>query len=176
MKKFSYKYGEVETNKQWLIPPPIDNFNNWLVDFKKLDLEDYTVYLGGKYVIDYKNTGDVDICLTGPIYDYNRLYNILKTGLDLALNKWNIFVDIKHYDNIDFFKYPRHKDFVRLHTVIEMSGEQTQIIDGVINYNVKKDVTIPHPSIPEQILITMQELPYKKQIIDGRIYDPIKLT
>ena len=175
MNEFYYKYNKVETHKHWLIPPPKDNFNNWLEDFKQLDLEDYSVYLGGKYVIDPNNTEDVDICLTGPIYDYNSLYNILKTGLDLALNKWNIFVDIKHYDNIDFFKYPRREDFVRLHAVTEMSGEQIKIINRIIKHQSTKSRTIPHPSIPENIVTNMQEIPYPKQIADGRIYDPIKL-
>jgi|TARA_R110002012_G_scaffold285278_1_gene476366 hypothetical protein len=173
--EFYYRYGKVETNKQWLIPPPKDNFNNWLNDFKQLDLEDYNVYLGGKYVIDPNNTDDIDICLTGPIYNYNNLYNILKTGLDLALNKWNIYVDIKHYDNIDFFKYPRREDFVRLHAVTEMSGEQIKIINRIIKHQSTKSRTIPHPSIPENIVTNMQEIPYPKQIADGRIYDPIKL-
>ena len=175
MNEFYYRYGKVETNKQWLIPPPKDNFNNWLNDFKQLDLEDYNVYLGGKYVIDPNNTDDIDICLTGPIYNYNNLYNILKTGLDLALNKWNIYVDIKHYDNIDFFKYPRREDFVRLHAVTEMSGEQIKIINRIIKHQSTKSRTIPHPSIPENIVTNMQEIPYPKQIADGRIYDPIKL-
>ena len=175
MNEFYYRYGKVETNKQWLIPPPKFNFNNWLNDFKQLDLEDYNVYLGGKYVIDPNNTDDIDICLTGPIYNYNNLYNILKTGLDLALNKWNIYVDIKHYDNIDFFKYPRREDFVRLHAVTEMSGEQIKIINRIIKHQSTKSRTIPHPSIPENIVTNMQEIPYPKQIADGRIYDPIKL-
>tara|TARA_B100001094_G_C18101533_1_gene756029 strand:+ start:684 stop:1214 length:531 start_codon:yes stop_codon:yes gene_type:complete len=173
--EFYYRYGKVETNKQWLTPPPKDNFDNWLNDFKQLDLEDYNVYLGGKYVIDPNNTDDIDICLTGPIYNYNNLYNILRTGLDLALNKWNIYVDIKHYDNIDFFKYPRREDFVRLHAVTEMSGEQIKIINRIIKHQSTKSRTIPHPSIPENIVTNMQEIPYPKQIADGRIYDPIKL-
>ncbi len=175
MNEFYYRYGKVETNKQWLTPPPKDNFDNWLNDFKQLDLEDYNVYLGGKYVIDPNNTDDIDICLTGPIYNYNNLYNILRTGLDLALNKWNIYVDIKHYDNIDFFKYPRREDFVRLHAVTEMSGEQIKIINRIIKHQSTKSRTIPHPSIPENIVTNMQEIPYPKQIADGRIYDPIKL-
>ena len=175
MNEFYYRYGKVETNKQWLIPPPKDNFDNWLNDFKQLDLEDYNVYLGGKYVIEPNNTDDIDICLTGPIYDYNSLYNILKTGLDLALNKWNIYVDIKHYDNIDFFKYPRRKDFVRLHAVTEMAGEQIKIVNRIIKYHGTKSRTIPHPSISENIVVNMQEIPYPKQIEDGRIYNPIKL-
>ena len=175
MNEFYYRYGKVETNKQWLTPPPKDNFDNWLNDFKQLDLEDYNVYLGGKYAIDPNNTEDIDICLTGPIYNYDNLYNIFKTGLDLALNKWNIYVDIKHYDNIDFFKYPRREDFVRLHAVTEMSGEQIKIINRIIKHQSTKSRTIPHPSIPENIVTNMQEIPYPKQIADGRIYDPIKL-
>ena len=175
MNEFYYRYNKVETHKHWLIPPPKDNFNNWLEDFKQLDLEDYNVYLGGKYVIDPNNTEDIDICLTGPIYDYNNLYNIFKTGLDLALNKWNIYVDIKHYDNINFFKYPRRKDFTRLHIVTEMAGEELMIANRSVNYYETKPRGVPHPIIPENIAVNIQEIPYLKQIEDGRIYDPIKL-
>jgi len=176
MQTFFYKYGEVETNKPWITPPPANKFNSWLKDFFELNLEDYDVYLGGKYVIDPLNTEDVDICLTGPIYDYNSLYNIFKTGLDLALNKWNIYVDIKHYDNIEFFKYPRRKDFVRLHLVTEMAGEEIKIVNGEVLYQGIKPKMIPHKSIPENISANMQEIPYSKQIEDGRIYNPIKLN
>ena len=91
------------------------------------------------------------------------------------LNKWNIYVDIKHYDNVDFFKYPRRKDFIRLHTVTEMAGEELMIANRSVNYYKTKPKGIPHPSIPKNIAVNMQEIPYEKQIEDGRIYDPIKL-
>ena len=175
---FFYKYGEVETNKPWVFPIPIEKFNNWFHAFEDnlmSDLQPYNVYLGGKYVIDPLKTKDVDICLTGPILDYDVLYKILKTGLDLALNNFGIYVDIKHYDNIDFFKYPRHKDFVRLHQVTEMAGEQMQIVNDVVLFTDEKPTTIIHKSIPKEIAVNMQEIPYTKQIADGRIYDPIKL-
>ena len=98
MHSFYYKIGPVETNTPWTSPVSMEKINEWWDDFKQLDLEDYTVYLGGKYAIDPLNTDDIDICLTGPVYDYTRLYELLKIGTDLGLNKHNILIDIKHYD------------------------------------------------------------------------------
>ena len=70
---FYYKKGNIETTKPWITPPPLDNVNAWWKDFEKNDLEDYKVYIVGKYPVDQQNTNDVDVCLTGPIYDYNKL-------------------------------------------------------------------------------------------------------
>ena len=176
MGKFYYRYGEVETEKPWISPPPIDRVNEWWCSFKEAaDLEEYNVFVGGKYVIDPANTKDVDILLIGPIYDYNNLHNIFKTGLDLALNKHQIYVDIKHYDNICFFYYPRREDFVRLHQVTEMAGEEIKIVNDVIEYQGEKEKSILHKSIPDNIAVNMQEIPYPKHIKDGRRYNPLKL-
>ncbi len=176
MKEFYYRYGDVETNTPFLVPPPLDNINNWIEDFKKLDLEDYKVYLGGKCCIERHNTGDVDICLTGPIHSYTRLYNILHTGVDLGLNKHNILIDIKHYDNLDFFKYPRLFGFKRLHIVTELAGKEVKIIDGKTLLDRTLKTYIPETGwIPKNISCNLTHFPLDKQITDGRIYDPVRI-
>ena len=60
MQSFYYKVGPVETNMPWTSPVSQEKINEWWNDFKQLDLEDYTVYLGGKYAIDPLNTDDID--------------------------------------------------------------------------------------------------------------------
>ena len=38
IKDFYYKIGPVETTKIWYSPIPIQKLNEWIKDFKKLDL------------------------------------------------------------------------------------------------------------------------------------------
>ena len=177
IKDFYYKFGPVETTKVWTSPIDVEKINGWIDDFEKLDLEDYEVYLGGKYVIDPLNTNDVDICMTGPVYDYMRLYEIMKKGYDLALNKWNFLIDIKHYDNLDFFKYPRTEGFKRYHVMTELAGEEIKKIDGEIVHQSFKKTHIPNAHwIPKEMAVNLAIFPMDKQIEDGRIYNPIKLN
>jgi len=160
----------------WYSPIPIEKVNGWIKDFKELDLGDYKFYLGGKYVIDPLNTDDIDICMTGPIYDYMKLYEIMKEGYDLALNKHNFFIDIKHYDNLDFFKYPRIKGFKRYHLMTELAGEEIKKIDGEVVHQSFKKTHINLDGIPKELAVNLAIFPMDKQIEDGRIYQPIKLN
>lgn len=174
--KFYYKVGPIETTTPWISPVPISKINSWWDEFKQLDLEDYKVYLGGKYVIDPNNTVDVDICITGPIYDYMRLYKLISTGMDLGLNKYNTLIDIKHYDNINFFKYPRNINFSRYHIATELSGEIIKKINNKIVLKSEVKTYIPNATVPKQLAVNLVEFPLDKQIADGRIYNPIKLN
>tara|TARA_R110001592_G_C12986354_1_gene734645 strand:+ start:100 stop:636 length:537 start_codon:yes stop_codon:yes gene_type:complete len=177
IESFYYKLGPVETTKVWYSPIPIEKVNGWIKDFKKLDLGEYEVYLGGKYVIDPINTDDVDICITGPIYDYMKLYEIMKESMNLALNKHNFFLDIKHYDNLDFFKYPKTEGFKRYHIMTELAGEEIKKIDGEIVHQSFKKTNIPNSHwIPTEFAVNVVIFPMDKQIEDGRIYNPIKLN
>jgi hypothetical protein len=177
IESFYYKLGPVETTKVWTSPIDIQKVNGWIKDFKELDLGDYKFYLGGKYVIDPINTDDVDICITGPIYDYMKLYEIMKEGMELALNKHNFFLDIKHYDNLDFFKYPKTEGFKRYHIMTELGGEEIKKIDGEIVHQSFKKTHIPNSEwIPNELSTNLVVYPMDKQIKDGRIYQPIKLN
>ncbi len=177
IKDFYYKIGPVETTKVWTSPIDVEKVNGWIDDIKKLDWGEYQIYLGGKYVIDRNNTDDVDICITGPIYDYMKLYDLLVESYDLALNKWNFFIDIKHYDNLDFFKYPRTKGFKRYHMMVSLAGEEIKKINGEIVYHtLHKTQSINSDSIPKELSVNVVEFPMDKQIEDGRIYNPIKLN
>ena len=150
MHSFYYKVGPVETNMPWTSPVSQEKINEWWNDFKQLDLEDYSVYLGGKYAIDPLNTDDIDICLTGPVYDYMRLYELLKIGTDLGLNKHNI--------------------------LIELSGVLIKKIDDKVVEEKFNKTFIPVTTIPDELAVNLVEFPLEKQIKDGRIYDPILLN
>jgi len=177
LKSFYYKYGPIETNKLWYSPIPQEKVNSWIKDFKELDLGEYEIYLGGKYVIDPLNTNDVDICITGPIYDYIKLYEIMVEGYELALNKYNFFIDIKHYDNLEFFKYPRIKGFQRYHIMTELAGIEQKVVNGIeILKKIKKTYIPQSDFIPKELAVNIAAFPMEKQIKDGRVYNPIKLN
>lgn len=172
---FFYRYNEVSTFNQWSAPT-WDVFNKWWLEFKEnVDLEDYKVYLGGSFVINPLSANDIDIIITGPIYDYKHLYNLFKYGLDLSINKYGIYVDLCWYDNIDFFKYPRHKDFIRYHNLIKMSGIEYKIINNMCVLDIIHETTDKNLRIPKFLSFNRVQLPMDKQISDGRVYSPIKL-
>ena len=161
-----YSIGDIETTTPWFTPPPIENINKWWKEFSQNEFGEYKVYLGGKVVIDLPNTNDVDIILTGPVYDYQILYNLLKN---------QILIDICHYDNIDFFKYPRNKDFIRYHLRTRLGGKEIKKINGEIVLENEFTTSILNHNIPKELAVNLVKFPMEKQIKDGRIYDPILL-
>jgi len=167
---FYYKKGNIETTKPWITPPPLDNVNAWWKDFEKNDLEDYKVYIVGKYTVDQQNTNDVDVCLTGPIYDYNKLQRLLEIGTDLGINKHNILVDICWFDNVNFCWYPKDKsNFLRNHLRIVLAGQEIKKIDGRIVYENRFQTTLNDPDIPEGLamnVIIFPETKHKRYGID----------
>jgi len=167
---FYYKKGNIETTKPWITPPPLDNVNAWWKDFEKNDLEDYKVYIVGKYPVDQQNTNDVDVCLTGPIYDYNKLQRLLEIGTDLGINKHNILVDICWFDNVNFCWYPKDKsNFLRNHLRIVLAGQEIKKIDGRIVYENRFQTTLNDPDIPEGLamnVIIFPETKHKRYGID----------
>ena len=172
---FFYRYGEVSTNTLWKNPTK-EKFNLWWTEFKSnVDFKDFYVYMGGKFIISPNETNDIDIIITGPIYDYKHLYNLFKYGLDLSINKYGIYVDLCWYDNIDFFKYPRHKDFIRYHNLIKMSGIEYKIINNMCVLDIIHETTDKNLRIPKFLSFNRVQLPMDKQISDGRVYSPIKL-
>tara|TARA_R110000787_G_C13216025_1_gene425668 strand:+ start:79 stop:612 length:534 start_codon:yes stop_codon:yes gene_type:complete len=172
---FYYKIGDIKTTIPWITPPPKENINKWWKEFSKNDLGEYQVYLGGKVVIDISNTNDVDIILTGPVYDYKVLYNLFKSATELGF-KNEILIDICHYDSINFFKYPRTKDFIRYHLKTGLGGEEIKKYMGKLIEKNNFSTTIINHSIPKELAVNLVKFPMEKQIKDGRIYNPILLN
>ena len=170
-----YSIGDIETTTPWITPPPIEGVNKWWKEFNKSVLEEYKVYLGGKFIIDHLNTNDVDIILTGPVYDYQILYDLLKSATELGFEN-QILIDICHYDNIDFFKYPRNKDFIRYHLRTRLGGKEIKKIDGKTILENEFTTSILNHNIPKELAVNLVKFPMEKQIEDGRIYDPILLN
>jgi len=171
---FYYKKGNIETTKPWITPPPLDNVNAWWNDFKKNDLEDYKVYIVGKYPVDHQNTNDVDICLTGPIYDYNKLQKLLEIGTDLGINKHNILIDICWFDNINFCWYPKDKNnFSRNHLRIVLAGKEIKKIDKKVVYENNFQTTLNDPDIPKGLAMNVIIFPEAKHKNYGVDYGAI---
>ena len=176
MKSFYYRYGPIETTKLFYHPVPGELFSNWIKDFKQLDLEDYKVYLGGGYTIDPLNTNDIDICITGPIYDYIKLYNIIKQGYELAFHKYRFYIDIKHFDNLNFSEYPKIDGFKRYHIMTELAGREIKIIDGKTVLDKEHKTHIPGSDfIPKELAVNLAIFPMEKQIKKGKQMPVIKL-
>ena len=174
---FSYQIGPVITTKPWITPPPLDNVNAWWKDFRKNDLEDYSVWIGGKYAIDPDNTNDVDIILTGPVYDYMRLFNLLKDATDLGFNKHNIFIDICWFDNLNFYKYPLDDNtFVRQHLRMKIAGDEIKTLNGKEIYKRNTISTLHHESFPKELAINMVNFPMEKHFTRNRMCNPILLN
>ena len=168
IKDFYYKIGPVETTKVFTTPIEVEKVNGWIADIKKLDWGEYKVYLGGRYVADPLQTNDVDILITGPIYDYMELYNLFVKCCDLALNKWNFLLDIKHFDNLEFTKYEKTKEARRYHVMTELSGEELKIVNGEIIYRFSKKTHIPNSDwIPKELAVNLAIFPMDKHIKRG---------
>ena len=176
MKSFYYKYGPIETTKCFYHPVSEDILNQWVKDFKQLELEDYKVYLGGGYTINPTTTEDIDIAITGPIYDYIRLYNIIKKGYELALHKHRFFIDIKHFDNLNFSEYPKKVGFKRYHLMTELAGEEIKKIGDEIVFYSEHKTHIPNSDfIPKELAVNVVIFPMEKQIKRGKQMPMIRL-
>ena len=174
--EFYYQIGNVKTTKPWITPPPLDNVNAWWKDFSKNDLEEYQVYIIGKYPTHPDNTSDLDISLIGPIYDYNKLQKLLESGVDLGLNKHNILVDMCWYDNLNFIKYPNNiPSFERNHLRITLAGKEIKKANNKVIFEEDLPSTIPATNLSKGLAMNMVKLPMPKQKT-GKKYGAILLN
>ncbi len=71
-------------------------FEAWLKAFLQIaGIGHYDIWLCGGFLQQKWDTWDVDIVLTGPL-EFQSLEQILRQGLDLALNQFRLLVDIQH--------------------------------------------------------------------------------
>jgi hypothetical protein len=113
---------------------------------------------------------------TGPILDYRKLYQKFKYGLDLAINKHNIYVDLCWWDNVDFCSYPREKDFFRYHNLVRMGGQEYKIINNICALDRFHKSTDVNLEIPNFLSFNRVILPMEKQRLPQYKFTPIKLN
>ncbi|HNT30537.1 MAG TPA: hypothetical protein PKL83_06325 [bacterium] len=123
---FWYKNGPVTTAIPWKRPSR-KAFAAWFTDFLAISgLDGYDVWLCGGFLQQKWPTWDVDIVLTGP-FDAFALERILTEGLQLAVNKHELLVDLQHQSEPP--TWPVHPADVRiirktvLSPVIEKNGD-----------------------------------------------------
>jgi len=100
-KYFTYiKYPLIVT-RPWDRPNK-KKFKLWKKDFLSLKgIENYEVWLNGKFLNDHKNTWDVDIALTGgDKSNILELEEIMITGMRLGFERYNMLFDIQHHSKL----------------------------------------------------------------------------
>lgn len=137
---FYYKLGTVQTNIPWS-RPSWGSLDNWWNEYKNLPgTEFYTFSVCGGALFEINNTWDIDIAITGDIVDLDQFGKLLKDGLDLALNKYNIYVDLKWYSSL-WFRQIKSNDYNsrRVYIVGELPGEEEKIRNGIQELYKKRD-------------------------------------
>ena len=96
---FHYQRGSVHTGTAWNRPSYKSIKDFFTVISQETDiLSKYDVYLMGGILYDFKETWDVDLCLTGNISSYEDLEKDMNLMYDLALNHFRLLLDIQWYE------------------------------------------------------------------------------
>jgi hypothetical protein len=96
---FHYQRGSVHTGTAWNRPSYKSIKEFFTVISQETDiLSKYDVYLMGGILYDFKETWDVDLCLTGNILSHEDLENDMNLMYDLALNHFKLLLDIQWYE------------------------------------------------------------------------------
>lgn len=97
---FYYQVGRVATKKVWG-RPSYEKIKNFLTVIKNETpiMSEYDLYLMGGTLIDFNLTWDVDICMTGEVNDYEVLDSYLHTMYDIALNQFQLLIDVQWNKN-----------------------------------------------------------------------------
>lgn len=96
---FLYQRGEVSTTTPWG-RPTYEKLKNYLLDIKNNTqiMNDFELYIMGGVLFDFNTTWDVDMCLVGGTQSNAKIEEYLNYMTDLALNTYNMLVDISWYE------------------------------------------------------------------------------
>lgn len=97
---FLYQKGRVNTVIPWGRPSyqKVKNFLTHVQENTSI-LEDYDVYIMGGVLFDFNTTWDLDMCLVGGTQTDIKLEEDLDFLTDLALNTFNMLVDVSWYES-----------------------------------------------------------------------------
>ena len=91
-----YQYGDMKFQSAPKAPT-LQKFFSWFDDFIRLpNVEKYKVWLASGFLEGW-STMDVDIVLNGKP-NYSELVELMKEGIRIGLSKYNMFVDIQHWN------------------------------------------------------------------------------
>lgn len=144
-KYFSYQIGKVLTEKPWTRP----NFYKIKEFFKEIQntseiLKDYDLYLIGGVLWDFNDTWDVDIVMVGNPSSYIILEDYMHYMYDIALNKYNLLIDISWVDskpeikinNNEYLYINRNIQFLKIGYIRKQIGDDFNEMDLSINPNI----------------------------------------
>ena len=132
---FLFTAGDIETNVPWGRPHEY-LIKKWYEDYSKYFKDEYEMYIGGG-VSQGTKTWDVDICLLGEIEDYDRLKDLLDTGMRLGFENL-MLVDMFWCDRIYNISQP-FEPFVKIRSWMNCK----KVRDG--------DVEIDYTPLAEEI-------------------------
>lgn len=93
---FYYQVGGVVTKKIWT-RPTYEKIKNFLTVIKSDTsiMTEHDLYLMGGVLVDLNSTWDVDFCVTGEIKNYEVFESHLNTMYDIALNQFQLLIDVQ---------------------------------------------------------------------------------
>ena len=93
---FYYQVGSVTTRKVWGRPSyqKLKDFFSVIKNETQI-MNEFDLYLMGGVLIDFNSTWDTDICMVGEVKDPEVLENYLNTMYDIALNRFQMLIDIQ---------------------------------------------------------------------------------
>jgi hypothetical protein len=136
-KYFSYQRGKIITEQPWELPT-YSKLKEFLLEIKNDSdvMKDYNLYFVGDVLWGFNNTWDIDIIMIGNPSSYIVLEDYMHYIYDIALNKYNILIDIswvntKPSDIIytPDFNFSYDNDFLRIGYVRKQIGEEYEELD-----------------------------------------------
>lgn len=136
-KYFSYQRGKIVTEKYWE-QPTYSKIKEFLLEIKNDSdiMKNYDLYLVGDILWGFNNTWDIDIIMIGNPTSYIVLEDYMHYMYDIALNKYNILVDISWVntkpENITYtpdYNFSYDNDFLRIGYVRKQIGEEYEELD-----------------------------------------------
>lgn len=93
---FYYQVGSVTTRKVWGRPSyqKLKDFFSVIKNETQI-MNEFDLYLMGGVLIDFNSTWDTDICMVGEVKNPEILENYLNTMYDIALNQFQMLIDIQ---------------------------------------------------------------------------------
>jgi hypothetical protein len=136
-KYFSYQQGKIITEQPWK-RPTYSKVKEFLLEIQNTSdiMKDYDLYLLGGVLWDFNNTWDVDINMVGNPTSYIILEDYMHYMYDIALNKYNLLVDITwvntQFEDIIYtpdYSFTIDNEFLKIGYIKKQIGEEWEEID-----------------------------------------------
>lgn len=151
-KYFLYQRGKIITEQPWK-RPTYSRVKEFLLEIQNTSdiMKDYDLYLLGGILWDFNKTWDVDIAMIGNPSSYIVLEDYMHYMYDIALNKYNLLVDIawvntKPEDIIytSNYSFTFDNDFLKIGYIKKQIGDEFEeiILDNQPNYTLYGDYLV----------------------------------